>query len=199
MQINHGSFQGEAKVGRSRVASLVLKGVCLCLATVVLSGCLGAYKPAPKSREEALVSYKNDSGMWSMKQHYTSQLRYEAVVKKVKTLSEKCLNFDSRVENVGSGPSRAPTGTWIYRTKMESVSPERAELTMRRTEPAGLTPSNHMPEGGYFYMLANFQKTPQGLADIVVYAPRMGADDFVEGLKAWSQGSNSECPIEFDK
>ncbi len=190
--------QGKANAVSDKLRKTVMTGVGLCLVTVVLSGCIGPVKPAAQTREEALAYFEGEPSMFTTKQSYTSTLRYADVVRKAERLSEKCLNFDTRVVNRGVGPSASPTGTWSYRSTVVSVSPSRTELTMRRIDPEGLTPANHMPKGGYFYILVNYTKNKQGKADVVVYGPSMGSDEIMDALKDWTQGSSAKCPVEFD-
>ena len=181
---------------RSFYSEAISKALFITVLASFTTACLGPIKPAPKTRAEAMSIYVNDTGSYSVKDNYKSKLSFDKTVAKVKKLSKKCLNFETRVTSTGR--SASPTGTWTYTTSVKSLSKSKAELTSRRIDPVGLTPAGHMPKDGYFIMLADINKAKNGLANVNVYAAKHLTDEFQEALKNWVTTSSTECTIEFD-
>ena len=181
---------------KSFFSSLFAKALFTGVLVSFISACLGPIKPAPKTRAEAMSIYMNNSDGYSVKDNYQSKLSFDKTVAKVKKLSNKCLNFETRVTSTGR--STSPTGTWTYTTSVKSLGKSKAELTSRRIDPVGLTPAGHMPKDGYFIMLADISKAKNGLANVNVYAAKYLTDEFQEALKKWVTTSSVDCTIDFD-
>lgn len=194
-ECNNNSYSGRVNQAFGLPAR---QGLTLCIMAFFLTGCLAPVKPAPKTRAEALAIYKEDTGSFSIHQNYTSKQSYEKTISKLDKLTRKCLNFHTRTSSYGAGPSRSPTGIWEYTASVKKLSRSAAEFTMRRIDPEGLTPKDHMPDGGYFLMLANIKKNKRGLADLTVYASKYDADEAIDALYKWTTSNSFECPIAFD-
>ena len=74
------------------------------------------------------------------------------------------------------------------------VTEKRAEIHLQRHYERGVITPGKEPEGGHYMLVADATPLDRNRTQVVIYAPKMGADPIIRAISAWAKGESTGCP-----
>ncbi len=166
-----------------------LQIVALMLVGAAAAGC----GTMPMTADEFTKSVQ-DGGMLTRQESYVVQRPLASVFQDVQHGADKCFNVDFNGSMVGQyGVQRS---SLKYRSKSRMKSKTTGQMAVQDASDVGgkMHTGPAMPEGGYYYLVANVDAMGNGSTRVSVYGTMDKWEKMSGAIRAWSGGNPSKCP-----
>ena len=158
------------------------------LAAVLLSGCLHY----AQTRDEFRQSIVSSDSRFKYVDTHVAKRRFDDVVKSLKQNVPECFNQNVTTTRTQGGiMSMNQTDEW--RTTVEVIDNNRAEVTTRQAMKGAITPGQ--PAGGYYVNAVDIERATRGTTKLSFYgSTSSGSKERWDLIRQWSDGKHTPCP-----
>ena len=123
---------------------------------------------------------------------YVAKRRFDDVVKSLKRNVDQC--FDQNVTTTRmQGGMMTMNQTDEWRTTVEVIDKNRAEVTTRQAMKGAITPGQ--PAGGYYVNAVDIERAARGTTKLSFYGNTSGGSkQRLDLIRQWSDGKQTPCP-----
>lgn len=125
------------------------------------------------------------------KSTYDVNRSYSKVADTFKKYAKKCL--DVRIKSV----SQTSTSYQVIVTKFNPtliVGNSKLELHVQQLHEQGVMNVSQVPEGGYYYLVADAYSVGKSKTRVDIYGASIGNETLKAAIKGWATGKNMGCP-----
>jgi hypothetical protein len=160
------------------------------LAAVLLSGCSMHY---PQTREEFRQGLVASDTRFKYVDTYVANRRFEDVVKSLKANVSQCFNQDvTTTRTQGGMTTMNQTDEW--RTKLEVIDRNHAEVTTQQTMTGAIVPVK-TPPGGFYVNAVDIDRATLSTTKLSFYGTTSsGSKQRWDLIRQWSDGKPTPCP-----
>ena len=166
------------------------RATSLALAAALLSGCAMNY---PQTREEFRQGLVSSDSSFKFIDTYVAKRRFEDLVKSLKENVQQCFNQDvTTTRTQGGMTTMNQTDEW--RTTIEVINRNRAEITTQMAMKGAFVPAK-VPPGGFYVTAVDIERLTPSSTKLSYYgSTSSGSKERWDLIKQWSDGKPTPCP-----